>query len=155
MMTSMQRTIISTSPAQTEALGSELAMKLKGGEVIELISDLGGGKTTFTRGLASGIGTVDPVASPTFTISREYSGGRLHIYHFDFYRLGEAGVIADELHEVVGDDNAVVIVEWAEVVHHVLPEDRITLRIIATDESTREIEIKVPESLGYVLEDIA
>lgn len=151
----MQQTITTNSPAQTEALGSEIAANLKGGEVIELISDLGGGKTTFTRGMAAGLNTTDPVASPTFTISREYTGGRLHMYHFDFYRLSEAGVIADELHEVVGDESAVVIVEWAEVVQHVLPENRITIRITATDESSRVIDIAVPTSQEYVMERVA
>src|SRR5690606_23307454 len=93
----VQRDHITNSPEQTEQFAQILASKLRGGEVIELVSDLGGGKTTFTRGLVGGLKSTDTVASPTFTISREYTGGRLHVYHFDFYRLGEAGIVGDEL----------------------------------------------------------
>jgi tRNA threonylcarbamoyladenosine biosynthesis protein TsaE len=147
--------IIKTSgPAGTEVLAAKLAGNLKGGELIELISDLGGGKTTFTRGLASGLGTKDAVASPTFTISREYGGGRLHVYHFDFYRLGEAGIIADELAEIIHDKKAVIVVEWAEIVRNVLPDERLRIKLKVIDENDREIEFQYPESMHYLLEGL-
>ena len=140
------------SPHETERLAAELATRLSGGEVIELISDLGGGKTTFTRGLVAGLGSTDPVASPTFTISREYMGGRLGVYHFDFYRLDEAGIIADELAEIVGDSTGVVVVEWAAIVEQVLPKKRLRIEFSTVDESTRQLTFTYPEELSYIME---
>jgi len=64
-------------------------------EIIELRSDLGGGKTTFTQGLAAGAGSKDAVSSPTFTLKKIYRAGELHIYHYDFYRLNEPGILKD------------------------------------------------------------
>jgi tRNA threonylcarbamoyladenosine biosynthesis protein TsaE len=125
---------------------------LKGGEVIELISDLGGGKTTFTRGLVRGLGSADKVASPTFTISKVYRTDALEVHHFDFYRLQEAGIIADELSEVMGDKQTVVIVEWGDVVQHVLPDQRLTVAIKQTPIGTREITMRCPEPLQYLIE---
>jgi len=128
---------------------------LRGGEVIELVSDLGGGKTTFTRGLARGAGSSDKVASPTFTISREYQAPHFMIAHFDLYRLGEAGIIGDELHELVGDPAYVTVVEWGEVAHDVLPPKRLTIAIQQRSEDRRHITISYPPELQYVVEALA
>lgn len=147
-----QREIETSSPEETEHYASALARKLRGGEVIELVSDLGGGKTTFTRGLVAGLNSDEPVASPTFTLSREYSKGRLHVYHFDFYRLQEAGIMAGELAEIAGDPNGVVVVEWADVVQHVLPESRLQIRILTKDETIRILQVSYPDSYAYVVE---
>ncbi len=148
-------TVIQTaSPEETEHIARVFASRLRGGEVIELVSDLGGGKTTFTRGLVAGLGSHDHVASPTFTISREYSGGQLYVYHFDFYRLPEPGVIADELAEVIGDPKSVVVVEWADIVHDVLPEDRVRIEITVTGETARKLDITYPETLRYLVENL-
>lgn len=122
--------------------------------MIELVSDLGGGKTTFTRGLVRGVGSADKVASPTFTISKVYQADKLEVHHFDFYRLGEAGIVADELAEVVGDPNTAVVVEWGEVVHHVLPDERLTITIKQTPAGSREITFTCPESLNYLIEAV-
>lgn len=97
----LRHSIISDSPEKTEVIAKNIGHHVKGGETIELVSDLGGGKTTFVHGLTAGVGSVDAVASPTFTISRQYKAGKLTIYHFDFYRLKEAGIMADELAEVI------------------------------------------------------
>lgn len=148
------RTIYTTSPEETEQVAARIAANLRGGEVIELASDLGGGKTTFTRGLAAGLQSTDPVASPTFTLSREYSGGRLHIYHFDFYRLHEAGIMSDELAELIGDPEGVVVVEWSDVVQNVLPQDRLSIAITATSETQRTIVVTVSGSQKYLLEHV-
>lgn len=138
--------------AETERLAEKAGSVLKGGEVIELVSDLGGGKTTFTRGLVRGLGSADKVASPTFTISKVYDAGKIQVHHFDFYRLHEAGIIADELAEVAGDPHTVTLVEWADVVQHVLPEERLTIAIRQTPEGARELTFSSPESLAYILE---
>jgi tRNA threonylcarbamoyladenosine biosynthesis protein TsaE len=122
--------------------------------MIELISDLGGGKTTFVRGLARGAGSKDRVASPTFTISKVYETDKFQMHHFDFYRLAEAGIVADELAEVIGDPKMVAIVEWGDVVRDVLPQARLSLKISQTSEGHRLLEFTVPESLGYLLEGV-
>lgn len=127
---------------------------MKGGEVIELISDLGGGKTTFVRGLARGAKSQDKVASPSFTISKVYKTARFEIHHFDFYRLHEAGIMADELAEIAGDPAIVVVVEWADVVQHVLPNDRLSITIQQTPTGERQITCTAPEELNYLLESL-
>lgn len=141
----------STSLEDTATLAEFLGSKLRGGEVIELVSDLGGGKTTFVRGIAKGMGSEDKVASPSFTISREYKAGERTLYHFDFYRLSDPGIVANELAEVVGDPQAVVAVEWADIVEDVLPADKLTIRINATGEFTRELTFTYPEQLQYLI----
>ncbi len=125
---------------------------MKGGEVIDLVSDLGGGKTVFVRGLAKGMGSADQVASPTFTISREYKAVKLRsgssagvkensdsartqsdasrvlwLHHFDFYRLSDAGIITDELKESINDPRVAVVIEWSKIVEDVLPKDRLSV----------------------------
>ncbi|HUS26024.1 MAG TPA: tRNA (adenosine(37)-N6)-threonylcarbamoyltransferase complex ATPase subunit type 1 TsaE [Nevskiaceae bacterium] len=144
----------STSSEQTEQLGQRLGKALKGGEVIELASDLGGGKTTFVRGLARGAGSTDKVSSPTFTISKVYRAGSFHIHHFDFYRLGEAGIIGDELAEEMGSPGNIVVVEWANVVEHMLPYDRLTITFEQTTEGHRRLTFSCPVSLQYLLEAV-
>jgi tRNA threonylcarbamoyladenosine biosynthesis protein TsaE len=136
---------------ETEQLAERIGEKLKGGEIIELVSDLGGGKTAFVRGLARGIGSHDHVASPTFTISREYVAGELTLYHFDFYRLHEAGIMTNELAELIADPKAIVAVEWSDIVQHVLPENRITVHIVSTGETDRKLTVTYPKMLQYLI----
>lgn len=135
-------------------MASKLGKQLKGGEAIELISDLGGGKTAFVRGLARGMGSVDKVASPTFTLSREYYSQDLTLYHFDFYRLGEAGVMQHELQEAIHDPSGVVVIEWADVVAGVLPHERMSITIKTTGETTRDLTFSYPEKLHYLLSEL-
>lgn len=146
--------VSSTSSAQTEQLAERLGSRLKGGEVIELISDLGGGKTTFVRGLARGFGSTDRVASPTFTISRVYQAGPRTIHHFDLYRLPEAGLIAEELAEVIGDQHCVTVIEWADVVQNVLPAERLTIEFRRTGDEGRTLYIHIPDALTYLTEGL-
>lgn len=140
-----------TSMEATEALAAEIGKRLKGGEMIELVSDLGGGKTAFVRGLAHGMGSHDHVASPTFTISREYRADDLTLYHFDFYRLAEPGIMTAELSEFMNDPKAVVAVEWSDIVKHVLPETRITVKLTLTGESSRQLQFSYPAALAYLI----
>lgn len=144
----------SASSASTEALAAQLALNLRGGEVVELFSDLGGGKTTFVRGLARGLNSTDVVSSPTFKISNVYHSPRFLINHFDFYRLPEAGLIAHELAEVLGDPQAVNIIEWGTVVQDVLPADRLTVEIKNHGENERQLSFHYPEGLSYLLEGL-
>lgn len=138
----------STASADTERLGELLGKHLRGGEVIELRSDLGGGKTTFVRGLARGAGSRDRVSSPTFTLSRVYKAKSLDIYHFDFYRLDDAGILRDQLAEAISD-NQVVVVEWSDIVQDVLPEARIVIKFEPTAASPDERQIIVSYTEKY------
>lgn len=131
---------IITSTAAMQRLGQVIGRSLKGGEVIELIGDIGAGKTTLTKGVAKGLDITEPVQSPTFTISRVYqSPGGLTLAHYDFYRLGEAGIMAEEIREVTMQPQAVTVVEWAGAVEQVLPADRLTARILAINEQSRRV----------------
>ena len=140
----------SRSSEDTEALGERIGARLRGGEVIELVSDLGGGKTTFTRGLVRGAGSPDRVASPTFTVVRQYDAPKLNIFHFDFYRLDDPGIIVDELREYLSDPWTVVIVEWSDVVREVLPKDRTTITISAVGETERIIDCTFSPKFSYL-----
>jgi tRNA threonylcarbamoyladenosine biosynthesis protein TsaE len=147
--------IDSTSSEATEQLAEQLGNNLRGGELVELISDLGGGKTTFARGLVRGAGSTDRVASPTFTLSREYTAPKFTIVHFDFYRLGEAGIVGEELAEIMDDPSYVIIVEWGDVVRNVLPERRMTIGIEQIAEEARELRFSCPAELSYLMKGVA
>jgi tRNA threonylcarbamoyladenosine biosynthesis protein TsaE len=141
----------STSSRDTLKIASVIGSKLRGGEAIELLSDLGGGKTTFVKGLAAGMGSQDEVGSPSFTLSNVYRAGSLTLYHFDFYRLSEAGIMSDEIAEVIADPKVVVVVEWPDVVQDVLPAKRVTVRLIPVAENSRRLEFSYPSELSYLL----
>ncbi len=125
-------------------LGELLGSKLSGGEVIELRSDLGGGKTTFVQGLAKGLGSEEPATSPTFTLSQIHKcRGGLELHHFDFYRLSEPGIIADQLAESVTDKKVVTAIEWSDIVKDVLPSQHISVALEPTPNSSEEREITI------------
>ena len=151
-MSTEQLKLISQDASQTENIAASIGARLRGGESIELVSDLGGGKTTFTRGLARGAGSKDVVSSPTFTISKVYDAPEFEIHHFDFYRLPSAGLASHEVEDLLGDPNVVLVVEWGGVVDHVLPEGRVTVDIKRTGEESRELVITYPGNLDYLTE---
>ena len=135
-------TLVIASSLAMQRLGQIIGSRLRGGEVIELVGDIGAGKTTLTKGVAKGLDITEPVQSPTFTISRVYqSPGGLTLAHYDFYRLGEAGIMAEEIHEVAMQPQTVTVVEWAGAVEQVLPADRLTARILAIDEQSRRVTL--------------
>ena len=122
--------------------GRTIGAALRGGEVLELIGDVGTGKTTLTKGLAEGLAISEPVQSPTFTILRVYAArDGLHLHHYDFYRLGEAGIMAEDVNEVMHDPAAVTVIEWSGAVSDVLPTDRLQISIQATDENERNVTV--------------
>lgn len=140
-----------TDANQTLEFARQVGTWLKGGEVFELKSDIGGGKTVFVRGLVEGFGSTDPVASPSFTINLVYvrkDGKTFH--HFDFYRLDDPGIMAHELGEVVGDTDVVTAVEWSDSVKDVLPKEHVTVEIMAINENTRHITCHYPDAFGYL-----
>ncbi|HSX41327.1 MAG TPA: tRNA (adenosine(37)-N6)-threonylcarbamoyltransferase complex ATPase subunit type 1 TsaE [Candidatus Saccharimonadales bacterium] len=135
--------------AATKDLGRRLARHLKGGEVVELVSDLGGGKTTLAKGLVAGLGYDGDVPSPTFTVSRVYPvRDGLEVHHFDFYRLGTHDIVSDQLTEVMGDPKAITVIEWAEHGAGQLPDGRISIDIVpGKQEDERLIKLSGPEKL--------
>lgn len=123
-----------------EQLGEAIGRSVSGGEVLELVGDIGAGKTTLTKGIARALGINEPVQSPTFTISRVYDSPKgLRLAHYDFYRLGEAGIMGDEIREAA-DDDSVMIVEWAGAVDDDLPKDRLVVKITTISEEERLVE---------------
>ncbi len=121
--------IETNSEQETYAYGGSLAQKVVPGQVIALIGDLGVGKTVLTKGLAAGLGITEPVSSPTFTILQEYEEGRLPFYHFDVYRIADP----EEMDEIGYEDyfygNGVCLVEWANLIRELMPEDTIWITI--------------------------
>ena len=136
------------SSDETEWLGEVLGRLLKAGEVIELQSDLGSGKTTFVRGLARGMGSRDTVASPTFTLSNIYRAKSAEIHHFDFYRLNDPGILSDQLRESLSNPKVVTVVEWGRSVQNVLPGRRMTIKLqpLGSDSRERKVIVEYPES---------
>lgn len=123
-------------------LAAQIGAKLKGGEVFELIGDIGVGKTTFTKGLAKGLEITDNVQSPSFTINRNYQGrDDLILSHYDFYRLADAGIMNMEIAESLHNSKNIVVVEWGETVRNILPAKRTVVKITYLPEEGREVEI--------------
>lgn len=128
-----------SSEEETIALGARLAGTLPCQCVVLLIGDLGAGKTTLAKGIASGFGIApDEVSSPTFTLIHEYSD---RLYHADLYRLDDARAVERlGLDELFARD-AVVLIEWGERFPALMPEDRIEIRLTRTGDDDREIEV--------------
>jgi tRNA threonylcarbamoyladenosine biosynthesis protein TsaE len=156
MSTAMIYRTVSTSSADTERLGELLGRLLKNPEVIELRSDLGGGKTTFVRGLTRGLKSSDTVSSPTFTLNKIYKAKNLQIHHYDFYRLNEPGIMSDELAESLQSPKVVTVVEWSDIVQNILPEERLTIELkpMANDPEEREITVSYPEIKAELLREL-
>jgi len=145
-------TIEVVSETAMKALGKKLGTLLKGGEIIELIGDVGAGKTTLVKGVARGLAIDEDIQSPSFTISRIYNArDELTLAHYDFYRLHDAGIMADELHETLHDPKTITIVEWADIVSGVLPKSRIAIHITSPSEESRLLEMDAHTEAGKML----
>ena len=127
---------------ETFEAGRDIGRSLVGGDIVELVGDVGAGKTTLTKGIAVGLGVDEPVQSPSFTISQNYQArDGLRLVHYDFYRLPDAGIMSEELKETINDPRAVVVVEWADTVADILPKARKKVVISTTSEEGRRLEI--------------
>ncbi len=123
--------------------GARIGALLRGGDVLELIGDVGAGKTTFVKGVAHGLAVDEDIQSPSFTISRTYDArDGLRLVHYDFYRLDAAGVMASDVYETTRDNTTVTVVEWADITTDVLPADRLTLQFIPTSDTGREVTLR-------------
>jgi tRNA threonylcarbamoyladenosine biosynthesis protein TsaE len=131
-------TVVTSSAEQTRSIGCCLAPLLRAGDVVVVAGGLGTGKTTFTQGLAAGLGVTDRVVSPTFTLTREYEG-RLRLVHVDLYRLDRAQEVLDLGLEDVAD-GAVLVVEWGDVAAAYLTSEHLEVRLAADIDSGADDE---------------
>ena len=137
-----------TSEAEMLAFGQNFAQQLQRPAVIELIGDVGAGKTTFTRGLAAGLGVAEPVTSPSFTISKRYAFPGGELVHYDFYRLDDPGIMRDELDETLSEPNTVIVVEWGGGVVDLLPGSKHRLEIQLDADGNRIVQEGAHETLS-------
>jgi tRNA threonylcarbamoyladenosine biosynthesis protein TsaE len=132
---------ISTSTAETEAVGARLAEKIQAGDILALVGDLGAGKTQFVKGLAKGLGCDDVITSPTFTLLHECPGGRFPIYHFDFYRIENlAALRAIGFEETIFGDG-VSVIEWADRFAEAIPPQARWIKFEIVSEEKRRIDL--------------
>ena len=125
--------------SEMRVFGRELAEKAEPGDVIALIGDLGTGKTTLTKYIAEGLGVKETISSPTFTIVKEYKSGRLPLYHFDVYRLGDGEEFLDIGAEEFLYGDGVCVIEWADIVADVLPENATCVKLSYGETSEERI----------------
>ena len=139
----MDYRVTSLTVEQTREWGKQLGARLRGGDVVALMGDLGAGKTAFAQGVGEALGVTGPMTSPTFTLIHEYraqlNGTQLRLIHMDLYRLQSSEEV-----EVIGVEEAFVedaicLIEWPEIAEDYLPEDRLTVEIIGSGEQPREI----------------
>ncbi len=135
-------TFISNSPVETEAIGRRFAKDVEVGSVLALKGELGSGKTLFTKGLVAGLGSNAAVASPTFTIIHEYPGGRLPVYHFDFFRLEDRQSVTRLGLDDYFFGDGVSVIEWADRLAELVPAHARWILFEIKSENTRAISVK-------------
>ena len=123
--------------------GAKLGALLQGGEVIELVGDIGAGKTTLAKGIACGLGIDENVQSPSFTISQMYDGrDNLRMVHYDFYRLDKAGIMLEDISEATKQPDTITVIEWGQIISGILPGDRLTIVIKPTSDESRQLSVE-------------
>lgn len=127
----MEQMIIkeTNAPAETFEFGRLLGQQAGQGQVYCLDGDLGAGKTVFTQGFAAGLGIESPVTSPTFTIVQQYEEGRLPLYHFDVYRIGDLSEMDEIGYEDCFYGEGICLIEWSQLIPEILPETAVAIRI--------------------------
>ena len=124
-----EETMILHSEQEATEYGVRLGQRVSAGQVIALTGDLGAGKTTLTKAIARGLGVTEMITSPTFTIVKEYRSGRLPLFHFDVYRIGDI----DEMYELGYEEyfygDGVCVIEWADLIDELIPQDALRISI--------------------------
>lgn len=133
--------IITSSEAETEKFGAELAKNLKPGDILALTGPLGGGKTCFVRGICSGLGITNDVASPTYAILNIYQDGDVKVYHLDVYRLKSGEDLYDIGFEDIISGDGICVIEWADRVRNVLPPSTRWIEFEHLGDNTRGITV--------------
>lgn len=139
----MEKLLHIASEKETEQIGEAIGRAAEPGTVVALIGDLGTGKTTLTKSIARGLGVTETVTSPTFNIIREYKSGRIPLYHFDVYRIGDPDEMFELGYEEYFYGDGICVVEWADIIEELLPEDAVIIRIErGASEEEREYRIE-------------
>ncbi|PLS80611.1 tRNA (adenosine(37)-N6)-threonylcarbamoyltransferase complex ATPase subunit type 1 TsaE [Candidatus Saccharibacteria bacterium] len=149
----MRYSVKTSSANETTTLGQKVGAVLRGTEVFKLKSDLGGGKTTFVKGLANGLGADETVQSPTFIISAQYHCERnLELHHYDFYRLQDLGIMQEQLDESLLSPSVVTVMEWGDSADTTGAKDLIEVTIAKdpVDENARQVTFEVPDVYEYI-----
>ena len=124
-----EKKIVIKNEEETKKFGENLCEKLTAGSIVALTGDLGTGKTTLTKAIAAGLGVTDVITSPTFNIVKQYDSGRLPLYHFDVYRIGDV----DEMYEIGYEEyffgDGVCVIEWADLIEEIIPDDAVRIEI--------------------------
>ena len=124
-----EKKIVIKNEEETKKFGEKLCEKLTAGSIVALTGDLGTGKTTLTKAIAAGLGVTDVITSPTFNIVKQYDSGRLPLYHFDVYRIGDV----DEMYEIGYEEyffgDGVCVIEWADLTEEIIPDDAVRIEI--------------------------
>ncbi len=124
-----EKKIVIKNEEETKKFGEKLCEKLIAGSIVALTGDLGTGKTTLTKAIAAGLGVTDVITSPTFNIVKQYDSGRLPLYHFDVYRIGDV----DEMYEIGYEEyffgEGVCVIEWADLIDEIIPDDAMRIEI--------------------------
>ena len=123
------KSFITNSQEETFEIGKALAGKAKAGDIYCLNGDLGAGKTVLAKGFAAGLGITEPVTSPTFTIIKEYDGGRLPLYHFDVYRIADLSEMDALGYEEYFYGDGICLIEWSELIEELIPEEAVQITI--------------------------
>lgn len=120
---------ISNSSDETKKIAYEFSKRLNSGDVVCMYGEMGVGKTAFVQGLAEGLGITEPITSPTFTIVNEYCG-RLMLYHFDVYRIGEAEEMYEIGYDEYIDGDGISVIEWPQLIDELLPQKRYNVTLV-------------------------
>jgi tRNA threonylcarbamoyladenosine biosynthesis protein TsaE len=126
----MERVVITQGPEETEQVGLELAGRLRDGDVVALVGELGSGKTTLVKGIARGLFVREAVVSPSFVLARTYQGGRLLLHHLDAYRINSPAELDEVgLKELLPPGEGVTVVEWADKIAELIPPGSLWIRL--------------------------
>ena len=136
---------ITHSAEETIEFAKEIGSRLKKGDIVAYTGGLGAGKTTFTRGLAMGLGMNDNVTSPTFSLVNEYHSKDISLYHFDMYRIMGADDLETTGFYDYSTDDSVFAIEWSENISEELPDNAVIIDIERIDDNTRRITVKGDE----------
>ncbi len=143
---------LTTELSQSLALANKLAGLIQTPQLIELVGDLGGGKTTFTKAFGKALGIEKTITSPTFNIHRSYEYDNGHyLEHFDLYRLNDDEIVLNELKEKLLDKNTVVVVEWAGNFSKILKKDRLIIEFKFIDENKRELVLSATDKKSQAI----
>lgn len=146
--------IITKTPQELEYVGKRMAQFVNAGDFLALDGDLGAGKTLFTQGLAQGLNVLEDINSPTFTIIHEYESGKLPLYHMDVYRLKQPEEMYDLGYEEYFYGNGVTVVEWAQIIESLLPDEYLAIEIVVIPEGRELRFTPYGEHYEHLIEEL-